>query len=241
MFRIAICDDEAVFAKKVETIVSKYMERAHILHEIHIFNSGNDFVALGVRMIEYKVVFLDINMDKLDGIETAKIIRRFSDNVFIVFVTAYINYTLEGYKVAAIRYLLKDKEMFTELVYECMDAILHKINYVVTKKEIHFNEGKKILPLERLLYIESRLHKLEFHVIQDGIKIFTIYDTLNNIEKEYSNYEFIRIHQSFLVNLKHIRTVERYKISLSTGLTLSIPKARYKFVEEAYVAYRGEI
>ncbi len=241
MFKIAICDDEAIFAKKIEAIVAKYMEQSRILYEIDIFNSGNDFAALGVRMIEYKVVFLDINMEQLDGIETAKIIRGFSDTVFIVFVTAYINYTLEGYKVAAIRYLLKDREKFTELIYECMDAILHKMNYVVAKKEIRFNEGKKMVPLERLLYIESKLHKLEFHVIQDGIKVYTIYDTLNNIEKEYSSYDFIRTHQSFLVNLKHIRTVERYKILLTTGMTLSIPKARYKLVEEAYVAYRGEI
>lgn len=242
MLRIAICDDEHVFAKKIETTVAKYMKGKCLLYKIDIFNSGNDFVELGVKMTKYNIVFLDINMERLDGIETAKIIRSFSREMFIVFVTAYINYTLEGYKVDAIRYLLKEKEKFDESIYECIDTILYKMNYVVNKKEIQFNEGKRRIALDRMLYIESALHKLEFNIVEeDRTKIYTMYNSLDNIEKEYSGYEFIRMHRSFLVNMRHIRMVERYKMTLSTGKELIIPKARYKFVNEAYVAYRGEI
>lgn len=241
MFRIAICDDEYIFAEKIKTIVAKYMEEANILFEIDIYHAGNDFIKMGLEMTKYKVIFLDINMKKLDGIETAKVIRKFSNEVFIVFVTAYINYTLEGYKVEAIRYILKENEKFKESIYECMDAILYKMNYVVIKKEIIFNEGKKTIPLERLLYIESKLHKLEFYVIEEGVQSYTLYDTLNRIEKSYIEYGFARIHQSFLVNMKHIREIKRYEIVLINNISLSIPKARYHTVQEAYIAYKGEI
>lgn len=242
MVRIAICDDESISAKKIQEIVKRYMEeRQIILYEIDIFSSGENFIKCGAEITKYKIIFLDINMEVLNGIETAKVIRKFSEDIFIVFVTAYINYTLDGYKVEAIRYILKDKNKLIESIYESMDAIFYKMNYVVIKKEIPFIEGKRVISLDYLLYVESKLHKLEFHMIGNGILIYTLYDTLNNIEKEYREYEFIRVHQSFLVNLKHVKAVEKNEVLLTTGMRITIPKVRYKFVQESYIAYRGEI
>lgn len=94
--------------------------------EIDTFSSGKEFVELGIEMVKYKIVFLDINMDELDGIMTAKKIRENSKDMFIVFVTAFVNYTIEGYKVDAVRYILKDNKNLVASVYECMDAIHEK-------------------------------------------------------------------------------------------------------------------
>jgi DNA-binding LytR/AlgR family response regulator len=109
------------------------------------------------------------------------------------------------------------------------------------KKTFKFNEAEKEVSLDRLLYIESKLHKLEFHVMEDGMKIYTLYKTLNEISDEFAEYDFIRIHQSFLVNLKYIKKVMRYKVILMNQQELSIPKARYKIVKDTFVAYRGEL
>lgn len=97
-----------------------------IMLEIDTFSSGKEFVELGIEMVKYKIVFLDINMDELDGIMTAKKIRENSKDMFIVFVTAFVNYTIEGYKVDAVRYILKDNKNLFASVYECMDAIHEK-------------------------------------------------------------------------------------------------------------------
>lgn len=122
-----------------------------------------------------------------------------------------------------------------------MDAIIRKMNCVVKKKTFNFNEVTKNVPLERLLYIESRLHKLEFYIMEDRLNKYTLYSTLNDMEKELDNNEFLRIHQSYLVNMKHIEKVSRYEVSLTNGVKLEIPKARYGFVEKAYVSYKGEV
>lgn len=242
MFRIAICDDEDYFRQDLQEFVSAYMIVQGYAFQIDIFCSGEEFMSLGMEMMNYNIVFLDISMDEVDGITVAKEIRKISRDTYIVFVTAYVDYALEGYKIDVIRYLLKDNSSIQNAVRECMDAIIEKMNYVVVKKEFTFQEGgRKEVSLERLLYIESKLHKLEFHVMEDSLKIYTMYATLNDIERDLENSGFIRVHQSFLVNLKYVINVFRYKAILSNGEELVIPKARYKEVKDSFIAYQGEI
>ena len=153
MFRIAICENEKIFANKMKSIVSAYMEEIKLSYEINLYYSGEKFVKLGAEMLNYKVIFLDINMKGLDGLETARIIRKYNDDIFIVFVTAYINYALEGYRFNATRYLLKEKNMFRESVYECLDTIIQKANYVTVQRDILFREGRKRISLNHLMYM----------------------------------------------------------------------------------------
>lgn len=176
-----------------------------IMLEIDTFSSGKEFVELGIEMVKYKIVFLDINMDELDGIMTAKKIRENSKDMFIVFVTAFVNYTIEGYKVDAVRYILKDNKNLVASVYECMDAIHEKMDYKITWAEFDFCEGTRKVSLNRILYIESKLHKLEFHVMEDCLQKYTLQGTLNEIDDKFAGNDFLRIHQSFLVNMKFIK------------------------------------
>lgn len=241
MLRIAICDDEKPFRENIKKYVGNYLLNKEISFEIETFSSGKEFIELGIEMVCYNIIFLDINMDEIDGIATAQKIREFSSEIYIVFVTAYINYSLEGYKVDAARYLLKNNVNFDDSICECMDNILNKMNYVVLKRSFKFNECEKVVLIERILYVESRLHKLEFHIMEDKLRTYTLYGTLNELEKEMSDFKFLRIHQSFLVNLKHIKGIVAYKVILSNNQELIVPKARYKEVKSAFIAYKGEL
>lgn len=91
------------------------------------------------------------------------------------------------------------------------------------------------------MYIESNLHKLEFHIMEDDMKIYTMYETLNALEDRLAANDFVRIHQSYLVNIKYIKNVVRYKVVLTNGVELVIPKARYTYVKEQFVSYQGEV
>ncbi len=203
MFRIAICDDESFFAEELKELISGYMMEKGLVFEIDTYSSGEALVKLGIEVVRYTAVFLDINMEKIDGIKAAEKIREVSREVFIVFVTAYVNYSLEGYRLDAVRYLLKSNANFQSTVNECMNAIMEKLNYSVAKREFDFKEGTKEVSLERLLYIESNLHKLEFHIMEDDMKIYTMYEMLNALEDRLAANDFVRIHQSYLVNIKY--------------------------------------
>lgn len=241
MFRIAICDDESLFTEELERLISGYMMEKGLVFKIDAYSSGEALVNLGIEVMRYTVVFLDINMDKIDGIRTAEKIRKVSRDILIVFVTAYVNYSLEGYRLDAVRYLLKSNANFQSTVNECMEAIMDKLNYSVAKKEFDFKEGTKNISLERLLYIESKLHKLEFHVMEDDMMVYTTYGKLDTLEEELKEKGFIRIHQSYLVNKKYIENVKRYKVVMTNRVELSIPKVRYTYVKEQFILYQGEV
>ncbi|MDE6233189.1 MAG: LytTR family DNA-binding domain-containing protein [Lachnospiraceae bacterium] len=241
MFKIAICDDENLFTEELKELISGYMMEKGLVFKIDTYSSGEALVKLGVEVVQYTVVFLDINMEKVDGIKTAEMIRKVSREVFIVFVTAYVDYSLEGYRLDVVRYLLKGNANFQSKVNECMDAIIDKMNYSVTKREFEFKEGRKEISLERLVYIESKLHILEFHFVEDQKTVYTMYETLNVMDEMLSENGFIRAHQSYLINAKHIKKVVRCKVILTNGAEFPIPKARYTEVKKKFIACRGEV
>ncbi len=240
--KIAICDDEKQFIKKIEKCISKYMMNRDIAFEIDKFSSGEQFLQLGIDMDKYALVFMDINMSELNGIDTAKKIRECTEKVYIVFVTAYIDYALEGYEAEPIRYILKNNVNFEAAIHESMDAVMKKIHYSTVQKEFDFREGKVTISLNQLMYIESKLHILEFHINEKGnVKTYTMYGTLNEKAKDLIDFSFLRIHQSYLVNMRYIKSLERYKILLSNGQSLNVPKAKFLKVSEVYAAYKGEL
>ena len=237
MFRVAICDDEKYFRKSIEKYVRKYLEEKEIAFENATYSSGCQLIELGIEIVQYSVIFLDINMDEMDGIITAQRIREYSSEIYIVFVTAYIKYSLEGYKVDAARYILKDNINLDESIYECLDTIFKKMIYVVLRNPFKFNECEKTIPIERILYVESKLHRLEFHIMENELVIYTMYGTLNALEKEVQGMNFVRVHQSFLVNMKHIKSIGVSNVIMDNNQEITISRARYKDVRKEFVLY----
>lgn len=241
MFRIAVCDDEKPFREQMKEILQEYMREHGVYYKIDTFQSGEELLDLGIELNQYRVIFLDINMEEMDGLATARRIREHNIDIFIVFVTAFVHYSVEGYQVNAIRFLLKGTKNLQGYVAECMDAIYQKMQYEVDWREFDFIDGRKKVSLNRILYVESSLHKLNFHVMEDKMVSYILYDTLNHLEKYIESKYFLRCHQSFLVNMKYIKSLRHYEVILYDGMSLPIPKARYRDVHDTYVAYKGEI
>lgn len=241
MFRIAVCDDEAYFRGQEKKLIGQYMGKRGYDCQIDLYASGKDLLDKADREFLYDILFLDISMEELDGLQTAERIRKLSETVCIVFVTAYITYALEGYKVGAVRYLLKEENSLENSLQECLDTIMERMDKKEAVCEFEFQNGKKKMPTDAIFYVESRLHKVLFYVRENGVKEYSRYDRLDEVEKELRQYGFCRVHQSFLVNMKHAKSVERYKVTLENGAEVSISKKYYKDVEKEYIKRQGEI
>lgn len=242
VLRIAIVDDEEFFRKRIGTILEKFLDIRKTEYRIDFYCSGADIVRLGKNICDYNVFFLDVSMKDVDGIAAAREIREYSRNAVIVFVTAYIDYSIEGYKVNALRYVLKDGNNLEDSLHECMEAVLMEVSKKNPSICFHFNEGEKLIHTDKIMYIESRLHKLEFHMADDGESIYTMYNTLNEMEQKLETFRtFIRIHQSFLANLKYIEMVNNYTISLSNGEEIKASRSRYSSVKREFIKYIGEV
>ncbi len=237
MLQMAICDDEQFYCDRIKSLLEQYLRRNELSYEIHVFLSGKEFLESCGNGLKFDIVFLDINMEELDGIQTAERIRSYHSDTYIVFVTAFIDYALEGYKVNAVRYLMKDN--LEGALQECMRAILQKMQ--VAQVSFAFLEGEKRLYTDNILFVESRGHKSIFHYMENGDTAYQIYDKLDAIEKKLITYGFLRIHKSYLVNMKHIRRISNYIVFLDTGGELPVPRPRFQAVKEAFVAYKGAL
>ena len=237
MLQIAICDDEQFYREKIKYLLEEYLQAKGMLYTLHLFLSGEDFLEQCENNVRFDIVFLDISMEEVDGIQAAQRIRSFHSDTYIVFVTAFIDYALEGYKVNAVRYLMKDTlEIALE---ECMNAILQKMQ--VARVTFSFLEGVKRLYTDNILYVESRGHKSIFHYMESEMVSYQIYDKLDSVERNLEGYGFLRIHKSYLVNMKHIRKISNYIVSLDTGEELPVPRLRFQAVKEGFVAYKGAL
>ena len=127
MIQIAVCDDEKYYRDKIRELAAQFLEKRQLPYTVTVYPSGEDFLAGEENLVKYDIVFLDISMKDIDGIETAMRIRSFHSGTCIVFVTAFLDYALDGYKADAVRYLMKDS-LGTEME-ECMAAVLGYRNY----------------------------------------------------------------------------------------------------------------
>lgn len=224
MFCIAICDDEEYFCQREQQLIAKFMDRKGYPYKIDAFRSGIALLESPNQISQYDIIFLDVNMQEIDGIKTAKEIRKITKETYIVFVTAFLTYAPEGYKVDAIRYLLKDDECLDKAVMECLDTIVYKMDYEKQKYIFEFQEGKIELFFEDILYIESNLHKVIFHLKGNNKVKYTMYAKLDEIDNLLRDAGFCRIHKSYLVNLKYVESLKRYQ---AEDLVQSI-KQRYR-------------
>ena len=168
----------------------------------------------------------------MDGLEASKLIKGKYPEIHIILVTAFMSYALDGYKVKASRFLLKDDLEYT--VPECLDDIIDEIRRTEQTITYDFREGTHTLRLDELIFIETDRHIQKF-VTTKGI--YTIYAKLDELEKELSEYGVVRIHQSFLVNLQFVDQINNYKMLLKNGKELSVTKQRYGEVKKQFALY----
>ena len=231
---IVICDDDEKDIDRLKVLIEKYDSKMHIGISIDSYNNGNDFLKAIEKTVP-DIIFLDINMEELDGLSLAGKIREQNDEVPIILVTAFINYALDGYKVRASRFLVKDD--LDKTLPECMDDIhgqLQKKN-----KHVFFScvEGEVDIKLSEIVFIEVMGHKSIIHLENHD---YHMYESLDVLEERLKAYGFLRVHQSYLVNIRHIRSINNYVLVLDTGEEMKVPKARYKQVKQERALYMGK-
>lgn len=236
MLNVVVCDDEEYFLKRLTEKITAYLTEREITFQLASFCSGEALFQEGKGL--YDIAFLDISMDRVNGIETAQHLRKINKKICIIFVTGYMDYVLEGYKVGALRYLVKDS--LESSFEECMEAVLQRFHIDTDEICLEFREKKSYLNAEEICLVESRGHKLFFLSARDQSTLGTMNKKLAEVEGLLRGYGFLRIHQSFLVNMRFIVKISSYCLQLQQGITLPVPKKRYPYVKSEYATYLGD-
>ena len=231
---IIICDDCYEDRTFLNNLLREYEKSSTEHFNITEYASGTGLCKDKEVLSNCQIVFLDINMEDQDGLKTAIKIKKLYPDIYIVLATAYMSYSLEGYKVKASRFLLKDDLEHT--IKECMDSLIGELHKKDCYVEFSFVEGQIRLQTDDIIYIETAKHKNVFYTKKQA---YTIYKKMDELENELDEFGFVRVHQSFLVNMRYIEKISSYILRLITGKEISVPKSRYQEVKRAFALYKG--
>ena len=231
---IIICDDCYEDRTFLGSLLREYEKSKSETFNITEYASGTRLCEDKETLSNCQIVFLDINMEDQDGLKTAIKIKELYSDIYIVLVTAYMSYSLEGYKVKASRFLLKDDLEHT--IKECMDSLIGELHKKDCYVEFSFVEGQIRLQTDDIIYIETEKHKNVFYTKKQA---YTIYKKMDELENKLDEFGFVRVHQSFLVNMRYIEKISSYILRLITGKEISVPKSRYQEVKRRYALYKG--
>ena len=227
MVKIGICDDEPEMRKPLRQILEQVLQLQGVEYLISESESGEELTA-GISCLDIDILFLDIEMRSLDGIETAKLLRRKGMKGIIIFVTAYPDFVFQGYEVHAFHYILKPyrKEKIEEVLRQALHELdLSKEQYFVIELKARVIR----IPLSQTIAFKSDRRKVEALLEEDFV---AFYGRIDEVCRELPSC-FIRIHNRYIVNLNYVTTLERDRCILGSR---SFPVSR-AFRQELETAF----
>lgn len=225
MIKIAVCDDEKVIRDELSTIIKDYFSKLNRAVLVKDFESGYDLL----RAIKFDIIFLDIEMPTLNGIETAKKLRNWDVNSKIIYVTNYNNYKSSAYQVHAFGYISKpivEKAIFNILT----DALRYLDNsYAPKKLVLKTEQGTVTLETDDIYYFEYSVRKVIIVTAEENYTS-TSY-SLKQIYEKTCKYNFASSHKSYIVNMLHIKHIKGFDIFIDSVGKKPIPLAQKRAVE----------
>lgn len=239
MMKIAICDDISCFRESIKTCLENYLNKYQLKGEITLYESGEDLKKAVDHEKTWDLIFLDIEMPGISGIEIGEFITESSPETRIIFVTSHNAYVSQAFSLGAFQYLEKP---LTEEVFEREMNRFLKTYQGRRYKYIIKWQGKEIaLAPKEIIYLETERRKIMVHTKD---KAYPMISKMDDEEERLKLHHFLRIHRAFLVNMDYIVGFRTSEIEVSCGketIFLAVSKERIKTVRQAYAAYKNRV
>lgn len=227
MIRISLCDDDTAMINNLKKDINMF--RCDL--EILTFNCGEELILS--EFLYNDIIILDIEMNDINGIETAKRLREGGYEGIIIFLTSYKDMVFDSFQVNPYQYIIKPIDI-SKLKIILEGAIIE----IIDKRNTHFeaicNNFTFRIHFSDIYFFESRGRKIEVNT-KDGIK--TINGKINQVESSLSNKHFFRCHKSYLVNLEHVYMFSNNEVTLDNNQKVLISRLRLNAFKEAFRAY----
>ena len=217
MIKAAFCDDDDTVLKELQSLLEEYRRERDYRIDAKVYHSPLDLLNEMEKGTRFDILFLDILMPGVDGIQTASEIRKFDNNIKIIFLTSSVEFAVQSYEVKAYYYQLKpiEKEHGSSIVLRCKTGIAR-------------------IALKQLEYCEVIHRTLLIH-LTDG----TVYEcsgSMDELGRQLMPYgTFIRPHRSYLVNLEYIKNLSYRTITMSSLVEIPIPRGKYNEIKSAFL------
>ncbi|HGG0418075.1 response regulator transcription factor [Clostridium botulinum] len=237
MFKVAICDDEPVICGDIENVLLNYQKYNFEEIEIEVFYSGEELCRYMEKEQSFDLIFLDIEMKEMNGVEVGRKIRQEMDDYLtkIVYISGKDSYDRQLFDVQPMHFLSKPinrKKIIADL--NLAMKLLQKQRFVFSYKK-----GYEILrvPIKNIIYFESLNRKIKI-VTTRGEDMF--YGAIDEIFNRVARYQFIRIHRSYVINYIHVSRFKYEEVIMSSSSCLPIGQSRRSEVRKLQIAFENE-
>ncbi len=220
MLRIGICDDVYDARIALRAALERALERRRTEGRFFEFSCGEGLLRwMEKRAGELDLIFLDIELDKLNGMETARRLRAMDEGLQLVFVTGYADYVFDGYAVGALGYLMKPPapEQLDGILTRCMEALCREGGKAFLCRS---GDTTYRIPKRNILYFYSDRRKVTCVTAERN---YTFYGKLDQVERD-AGEGFVRIHQRYLVRAAAVERVGGGEVFVG-GTALPVSRA----------------
>lgn len=227
--RIALCDDQPDHLEQIHNLVLSWNNRPSDL-TVHCFDNG-DSLLLAHHKAPFDVIFLDVIMPLLSGMETAKELRQSDKTVKLVFLTTSTKYAVDAFAVKASNYLVKP--LNPEKLHLCLDELCQELRASTRQICVKSPHALHRVTIADIEYVESQNKRILF-VLSDGHTILSNEPLYAYEDKLTLEDGFFKCNRSFIVNIHKIDTFTAKEIRTHSGTRISISRSCHQEFEKAY-------
>ena len=234
---IAICDDNRedgkMIQREVERIYRPLFDRNQSDYEIVMYETGNDLMKNLDAVLDNHILFLDIDMPGINGLEIAEAIEKKTHKVNLIFVTNRNDLVFEAIHFRPFRFLRK--ECLHEEIEEALLAVIAKMKEETVLCE--FESGSEVVKIavNEIVYLESSGHYVRVHT-QDG-NVCVVRNKISELERQLKLMGFVRIHIGYLVNIRNIYSISSKGVVLDNRLELPVSRKNVEHVKRIHAVY----
>lgn len=225
---IAVCDDDAVFRETLVCEINSYSEHNGTIMDIYSFSSG---LELMISETPYNLIFLDYKMGIMNGLETAKKLRKKGISCPIIFVTSYNEIVYDVFEVNAFRFITKPVE--PEILRKALDDAVELYR---SRCAISVSDGDSVISIlsDEITYIEGRISGSTVHTVY-GDRQLT--QSLSAFEKMLPADAFFRCNMACTVGMKYVKGYDEKAVTLIDGSKMRLSHGKHIEFANAYQAY----
>ena len=233
MINIAICDDEQVILNSIEKLVTDFFHSQNLESKIFLFSSGEELLGIGK---DIDILFLDIQMKQLNGIETARKIRSKGYKGFLIFITVLKEMVFQSFEVQPFDYLLKPIKY--DDFQKTMERLLLSMKSA-DKENLLIQRGSEssIVSFGEIIFCEIIDRKVYLHL--KSAEVIDYYDRIENLEKKLDN-RFFRCHRSYLINLQYLISYKNGFAHMVENHQVPVSRLRSKEFSNVILQYMKE-
>lgn len=234
MPHIAIVEDEPEAADVLASFVGRYAKEKSVELAVTRFSNAMDFELSHQR---FDLIFMDIQMPGINGMEAAQLMRTYDSETPLIFVTNLAQYAVKGYEVDALDFVVKPVRYFDFRMR--MDKAMRRIQRNSGRSiVINTRDGMRVVPLIDIEYVEVSKHDLSYHLMSEDDPL-VVYGSLVAFEQEVAGGTFVRISNSCLVNMNHIRAVRGNELITHDGKVLYFSRSKKREAVATITSFLG--